>query len=837
MKPLVGVIFLVLTICGVRADIGHARANRPLERRHQGHHWNKRADTNGTTTAAISTSYSTTATSSATSAPATTSDIYPPPKYVNGDGDWAQAVAQARSFVASLTTAEKVNLTTGQDTGSRCIGNTGTVPRIGFNGLCFEDGPLGVRSTDNNSAFPAGVNAATTWDRDLILQRGVAMGEEFRGKGVNVALGPMMNLARNAAAGRNWEGCGADPFMCGVVSVSTINGIQSTGVIAVAKHYALNDQEHYRGQDGDEAYSSNEDDRSFHELQLWPFAESVKAGVASVMCAYNKLNQTSACENRAILNDILKEELDFQGFVVSDWAGIISPYGSVMNGTDVNMPGFVKYGNAVQTNPVLANNSYWGANLLAAVQNGTIPEARLDDMVVRMMAAYYKLDQQDRIPPVNFDYATSSTTVNGVVVNEHVNVQSDHYKLIREIGAASAVLLKNENRSLPLDLSKISILGVFGNDAGPNPNGPNSCSSRNCDSGTLAMGWGSGTANFPYLIDPLAAITNYVGNNSLSTQISSVLSDTDYASINATAATADTCLVFVNADSGEKYITVEGNVGDRNDLYLWHNGDTLIESVAANCANTIVVMHIVGPVLVEAWADHPNVTAIINAGIPGQETGNAIVDVLTGAVNPSGKLVYTMAKQRSDYASDILYVAEVESAAYTPQINYTEKLLLDYRWFDANNITPRYEFGFGLSYTTFAYSSLSVSGILHAVTEYSTSLASRKGNSIGGPSGLYDCALTATYSIHNSGAYDGHEVSQLYLSFPESAGEPIHVLRGFERTWIEKGKNAQVQVSLRVKDIAIWDVITQSWVVPTGKFTVWVGASSRNLPLSKTFII
>lgn len=164
-----------------------------------------------------------------------------------------------------------------------------------------------------------------------------------------------------------------------------------------------------------------------------------------------------------------------------------------MNGTDVNMPGFVRYGNADQGNPVEATNSYWGANLLAAVNNGSIPEARLDDMVIRIMAAYYKLDQTT-LPAVNFDSHTKDTYRQGQLVNEHVNVQGDHYKIIREIGSASSILLKNQNEALPLNVEAIKNLAIFGSDAGPSPKGANSCGSRGCDSGTLAMGWGSGSA-------------------------------------------------------------------------------------------------------------------------------------------------------------------------------------------------------------------------------------------------------------------------------------------------------------------------------------------------------
>lgn len=865
------ILSLALLATVVSADLGHNGARNPLDKKR---HWggrgrdvenlNKKHSTTTTSsqhTTTTSKSTSTTGKSSTTTGKSSTSaasslskstttvstststgSIPPytgtlvPSKPINGDGGWADALAKARAFVGQLTIDEKVNITTGVDTDGRCVGNTGAVPRLGFAGICLEDSPVGVRDTDYASLFPTAMNAAMTWDANLMYQRGAAMGAEFRGKGVNVALGPMMNLGRNAAGGRNWEGPGADPFLSGVHSAQNILGIQSEGVIACAKHFALNEQEHYRGGGGGEAYSSNQDDRSFHELQLWPFAESVKAGVASVMCAYNRVNQTSACENRALLNDVLKEELDFQGFMLSDWAAVTSLYASVLNGADMNQPGFVAYGNNNQGNPATATNSYWGAQLGAAVRNGTIPESRFDDMVTRIMAAYYKLGQDKGFPAVNFDYNTEDDYYEGQLVNEHVNVQGNHGQLIREIGSASTVLLKNTKNALPIDFSKVKNLAIIGSDAGPNPDGPNSCGDRGCDQGTLAIGWGSGTANFPYLIDPLSAIQTYAHEQNPTAIIQSVLSDYDYASVNATAKQASTCLVFANADSGEGYINVSGNAGDRNNLTLWHSGDQLILNTASHCANTVVIMHIVGPVLVEPWFDHPNVTAILNAGIPGQETGNAILDVLTGAVNPSGRLVWTVAKQRSDYASDILYTAASNSNSFIPQIDYTEKLNIDYRWFDVNNIEPRYEFGFGLSYTTFAYSGLKLKATFGSAKEYKTKLQT-SGTQPGGDSGLWSSALTASFKVKNTGAFDGNEVAQLYLGFPASAGEPPRVLRGFERQLIQKGQSAKFSIPLRVKDISIWDVITQSWVIPTGTFTVYVGSSSRQLHLTKTFVL
>jgi beta-glucosidase len=209
-----------------------------------------------------------------------------------------------------------------------------------------------------------------------------------------------------------------------------------------------------------------------------------------------------------------------------------------------------------------------------------------------------------------------------------------------------------------LNVKNIRNLGIFGSDAGPNPDGPNGCQDgnvdRGCSQGTLALGWGSGTANFPYLIDPYSAIQSYVHQESPDTVIMAQFTDFNLAQASSYASQADTCLVFANADSGEGYITVDGNAGDRNNLTLWHGGEALIGTVASQCDNTIVVLHTPAAVLMEDWIENPNVTAVLYAHMPGQESGNALLDVLIGTVNPSARLPYTIAKQRSDYPADVL---------------------------------------------------------------------------------------------------------------------------------------------------------------------------------------
>jgi beta-glucosidase len=803
---------------------------------------------------------------------------YPSP-WGHGGSGWKDAYAAATAFVSQLTLLEKVNLTTGTGwTSDRCVGNTGSIPRLGLREFCLQDSPLGVRFTDGVSAFPAGMNAAATWSTRLMKSRGRAMGEEFAGKGIDIALGPVAGaLGRIPAAGRNWEGFSPDPVLTGIATAETIRGIQDAGVIACAKHLIGNEQEHYR-----DFISSNIDDRTMHELYLWPFADAVRAGAGSVMCSYNRLNDSYACQNSYLLNHLLKNELDFQGFVMSDWGAQHSGVASALAGLDMTMPGEQVFG--------VGTYSYWGGNLTAAVLNGTIPQWRIDDMALRIMAAYFKVGRDKSRVPINFSSWTTEDVAplhwlaqaDNATVNEHVNVQSDHARVINEIATRSIVLLKNVDNALPLKNPE-SIL-VAGEDAHLNPKGPNGCPDRGCDEGHLAMGWGSGTANFPYLIAPVDAIRDRAIRDG--SYFRNVSNNYDLAVLRAAASNVSTALVFANADSGEAFITVDGNAGDRTNLTLWQGGDELVRAVAEVNRNTILILHTVGPVLLQEYQDHPNITGILWAGLPGQESGNSLVDILYGVHNPSGKTVFTWGKNRADWGVDILY----NSSALVPQQDFTEGNLIDYRWFDAHSIEPTYPFGYGLSYTTFSYSNLQVrkldagpyepnTGNTEPAPTYGTIENSTSANAYppawpsvkayvypfvdsttgidrngtngaappgsqdgslqprlpagggpGGNKGLWDELYEVSATVTNTGRVEGVEVTQLYVALGGDA--PVKVLRGFDDLSIRPGESKEFRWKLRRRDLARWDVAGQNWVVGGGAVTVFVGGSSRDLPLS-----
>ncbi|KAI0535022.1 glycosyl hydrolase family 3 N terminal domain-containing protein [Xylaria digitata] len=815
--------------------------------------------------------------SSADSAP-TSPESYPSPWSAGGPDGWDDAYRRAHELVSKLTLLEKVNLTTGTgNQADRCTGNTGSIPRLGFRELCLQDGPVGIRYTDLNSAFPAGINAAATWSRSLIRRRGEALGAEFRDKGIDVQLGPVVGpLGRDPAGGRNFEAFGPDPYLAGVAVAQTVEGTQSAGVIASVKHYILNEQEHFRG-----GISSNIDDKTMHELYLWPFADAVRAGVGSVMCSYNKINNTYACENSYVLNRLLKNELGFQGFVVSDWGGQHSTVASSLSGLDMTMPGDGVFNSTY--------GSYWGGALTEALLSLAISPFRLDDMAVRIMAAFYKVGRDIKQVDINYSSWTNETVgprywrskTGNTTVNEHVDVQGDHAELIREIGAKSVVLLKNKGNALPL--KKPASIAIIGEDAQDNPKGPNACVDRICNVGTLAMGWGSATAEFPYLISPATALEKQARADE--TIFSNVKSNWDLGAARAAASNASAAIVFVNANSGEGYQTLDGNFGDRKNLTLWNGGDELIEVVASVNPNTIVIIHSVGPVLIDNVKTHPNVTAILWAGLPGQESGNSLTDVLYGKVNPQGRSPFTWGKEAKDWGITTL----VNSSTPQPQQDFTEGSFIDYRYFDREGIEPSFEFGFGLSYTNFSYTNLTVkpqdvgpyepaSGTTKAAPTFggidydplnallpegfkkipgmvypwiadpdipdstggpdfpyaahnrSAQPILPAGGAPGGNPELYKVVYVITVDITNTGEVSGTEIPQLYLSLGGPA-EPKAVLRGFDEVVLNSGETKTVTFNVTYRDLSNWNTEAQDWEVTSYPKTAYVGASSRDLRL------
>ncbi|KAK9369477.1 glycosyl hydrolase family 3 N terminal domain-containing protein [Lipomyces kononenkoae] len=752
--------------------------------------------------------------------------VYPSPETA-GIG-WDVAFAQADAFVGNLTLEEKVTLLTGVAQGP-CIGNIAPIPRVSFPGLCLQDGPLSIRQATYASVFPAGLTAAASWDKGLIYQRGLYLGAEFKAKGAHVALGPVAGpLGRSGYGGRGWEGFSPDPYLTGIAMEQTISAMQLSGVQATAKHFIGNEQETQRNPSLSdknvtiEAVSSNIDDRTLHELYLWPFANAVRAGVSSVMCSYNRLNSSYSCQNSKALNGILKEELGFQGYVMSDWGAVHAGVATAEAGLDMNMPGPMGF---FTTTP-----SFWGSNLTMAVNNGSLSEARIDDMARRIMTPYFHLGQDLDYPPI--DLESGDLNVLGVQPYldtfkygpANVDVRQTHAQLIRELAAAGTVLLKNIDNTLPLKAPKT--VGVFGNDAGDLINGLYPMS-NNYEYGTLAVGGGSGTGRLTYIVSPLDALKDRATGDGTLVQYllnNTLLSDPTTAFASIAPSPPEVCLVFL------KTWAQEGD--DRTTLLADWNSTTVVESVASYCNNTVVITHS-GGLNVMPWAKHPNVTAIVAAHLPGQESGNSLVDILYGDVNPSGKLPYTIAHDATDYAfADIANSTQLQETENPNawQSDFREGLLIDYRHFDYYNRSVLYEFGFGLSYTNFSMSNLNIRNVYGGGKITSRPLPAPIAP--GGNPTLYDVLFQVTVVITNTGSVGGAAIPQLYLSLPQTPGEnptPVKVLRGFERVSLQPGESTTVTYDLMRRDISHWDTRQQEWIIRAGSIGVHAGFSSRDI--------
>ncbi|KPM45185.1 putative beta-glucosidase G [Neonectria ditissima] len=749
------------------------------------------------------------------------------PEYPAGPGlnqtRWTQAVDKADALIARMNLTEKALMVTGTLDGT-CIEYIAPITRVGFGGICLQDGPNGLRTADKASVFPAGLTTAATWDKQLMYARGSAMAQEFRDKGSHVALGPVAGpLGRSPWGGRNWEGFSADPYLTGVAVDLTIRATQDLGVQAAVKHLIGNEQETQRkptvvGGVRVEAISSNIDDRTMHEMYLWPFADAVHAGVASVMCAYNRVNGSYSCENSKLLNGLLKEELGFEGYVSSDFFATPSGVKSANAGLDLNVPGPIS--------PTDLGHTYFGNNLVTGVQNTTLSSSRLDDMVRRVLVPYYYLGQDQGFPSVDPSTYFLVAQFLGVSTGSAVtpagrDVRGNHDELIREIGAAGTVLLKNDNGILPL--KNTSNLGVFGSDAAD----PTSLLYPNGGPGfgTIVIGGGSGGGRNSYIVSPLDAIKARAKKRDVVQFLTNTTAIT-HGDSSSLYPQPSICLLFLRTWAEEGY--------DRTTLEADDDSAAVVAKVASLCPKRTVVITHSGGIDTMPWASNPNVSAILAAHYPGQESGNSIVDVLFGDVNPSGKIPYTIAKQESDYNTPILNLTgpdALNSSAW--QSDFVEGLFTDYRHFDAKDITPQYEFGYGLSYTTFSTSNVSL--VKQSQTQKLTSFPPAAKNttmSLGGNANLWSILLTVSVTVSNTGSIPGAAVPQLYVSLPQSgvpSGTPLRVLRGFDKISVDPGKQKTTKFALTRRDVSFWDVDAQDWRIPKGKIELHVGFSSRDI--------
>jgi beta-glucosidase-like glycosyl hydrolase len=619
----------------------------------------------------------------------------------------------------------------------------------GVPSMVMVDGPHGVRrqtgTADNlgfhdslpSTCFPTGAAMGSTWDRSLMRQIGTALGEEARSLKVNMLLGPAINIKRSPLGGRTFEYLSEDPLLTGVLAAEYVHGVQSTGVGTSVKHFAVNNQETDRMR-----VSAEVDERTLREIYLPAFERVVKdAAPTSVMSAYNAINGVFASENRWLLTDLLRDEWGFDGAVVSDWGAIKDRVEALRAGVDLEMPGTGDEGTDA---------------ILAAVRDGRLDQATVEQAAARVAS----LAQRTQLPenPGQFDVDA-------------------HHALARRAAASAIVLLRNEREALPLRRGhKIAVLGALAVEP-------------------QYQGGGSSHVNATRVDIPLEELRAALGADSVS-YAPGYASEGDAEALRAEAvgfaAAADVAVVFVGL-----YEKDQSEGFDRTTLDLPDEHVALIQSVAGHAGRTVVVLSNGGVVTLEPW--HDSVDAIVEGWALGQAAGGALADVLTGAVNPSGRLAESIPHRLEDTPAFLNFPGENEV------VRYGEGVFVGYRYDTTVGRPARYPFGHGLTYTTFEHEDLQVT--------------------VTGP----DSAV-ARVTVRNAGEVAGAEVVQVYVA-PAAAPvrRPQRELAGFEKIHLQPGESRTVEVALDRRAFAYWDVIKHHWRVQPGSYGVEVGMSATDI--------
>lgn len=664
------------------------------------------------------------------------------------------------------------------------------VPRLGIPEVWTTDGPHGIRTevkwdewdqagwtNDSCTAFPALTCLAATWNKDMSALYGKSIGEEARYRNKNILLGPGVNIYRSPLNGRNFEYMGEDPFLAGQMVVPYIKGVQSNGVAACVKHYALNNQETNRN-----TVNVVVDDRALYEIYLPAFKAAVQQGGAwSIMGSYNKYKGQQNCHNQYLLNDILKGEWGFEGVVVSDWGGVHDDTQAIFNGLDLE---FGTWTNGLSTGKKSAYDSYHLAQpYLNKIKSGEVGTKELDDKVRRVLRLCF-LTSMDRNRPFG-SFATEEHALAG-----------------RKIAEEGIVLLQNNNNVLPIDLSKTKKIAVIGENAIK----------------AMTVGGGSSSLKVVYEVSPLDGIKNIVGNKAEVVYARGYVGDakSDYNGVSFGAdltekRSADELLaeavklaksadvvIFVGGLNKNDYQDAEGY--DRTQLGLPYNQDKVITELA-KANKKLVFVNISGNAVAMPWVKQ--VPAIVQGWYLGTEAGNALAEVLTGAANPSGKLPFTFPVKLADNPA-----ASVGEFPGADEVKYTEGLFVGYRYADKQNIKPLFPFGHGLSYTTFSYGKVSV--------DKSSITANDK--------------VTFSVKVKNTGKRAGAEVVQLYISdLKSSLVRPIKELKGFEKVYLKAGEEKTVSITVDKEALSYFDDKKHAWVAEPGDFEAIVGASSADV--------
>lgn len=678
---------------------------------------------------------------------------------------------RARETVAKMTLDEKLSLVRGElgmavpmprvpKPSPSAIGSAGYVPgvpRLGIPALQETDAELGVtnpfntRPGDVATALPSMLAIAASWDGDIAFAGGAMIGGEARAKGFNMLLAGAANLVREPRGGRNFEYPGEDPLLAGVIAGESIRGIQSNRIGSTIKHFAVNSQETDR-----DYMSADMPEAALRESDLLAFQIAIERGrPASVMCAYNRINGVPACEDRALLSDVLKRDWGYPGWVMSDWGAVRSTVASALAGLDQ------------ESAAVVDKQPFFGGPLAAALARGDVSQARIDNMAYRIVRSLYAIGVVDSPPrPIRIDYDTNR-------------------RIAGNVADQGLVLLRNQRRTLPLDATLRSI-AVIGSHA---------------DKGVLTGGGSSlvrpvGGDAVEIKLDPASPLSDYMRIVYLpSSPLAAIRArapaarvafdpGTDIAAAVRAARQADVAIVFAHQPMLETM--------DAQHLSLPDSQDDLIRAVAAANRRTIVVLETGGAVTMP-WID--DVAAVLAAWYPGADGGAAIARILFGDIDPAGRLPITFPRNEAQLP---VRNSELDNTGQ-PIVRYVEGADVGYRWFVGRRQVPLYPFGFGMSYTRFAYDQVRMGrGKVAAVS----------------------------FRVRNIGERSGYAVPQLYLANSPSCRSPIRRLLGWKKLYLKPGERRHISIPIEPRLLADFDSSTDQWRIGAGRYDLMLATSA-----------
>ncbi len=720
------------------------------------------------------------------------------PVYLDDDAPIEERIDDAMS---RMTLHEKIAILHAQSTFS-----SAGVKRLGFPDFWTSDGPHGIRpegqwdgwaaanqTNDSCVAFPALTCLAATWQPALARLYGRSIGEEARYRGKDMLLAPGVNIYRTPLGGRNFEYMGEDPYLAATMAAPYIQGVQSTGTAACVKHFALNNDEINRHK-----VNVIVSDRALHEIYLPAFEAAVKQGKAwAIMGSYNLYKGVHNCQNDLLLNKILKDDWQFDGVVVSDWGGASDTDEAVYGGLDME---FGTWTDGMQAGLTNAYERYCLADAYEqGIIDGKYTTKELDDKVRRVLRLFYRTTM-------------SKDRSRGFMCSEA------HYDAARQVAEEGIVLLQNKGDILPLDLDKTKRILVVGENAIK----------------PMVIGGGSSSLKAQHEISPLEGLRarlagtgieidferGYVGDTA------SVLRDPPTADEIPEKRSAEQLITdAVNAAKGADYVIIFGGLNknyrqdsegaDRTDYALPYNQDELICALAA-ANKKVVYVNISGNAVALPWLD--DVSAVVQAWYLGSETGTALAAVLTGDVNPSGKLPFTWARRLEDYGAHALgaYPGTWREDGEIIDEEYAEGIYVGYRRADKQSLKPAFAFGHGLSYTAFRLSDLRLSS----------------------PTLTRKDTLNVSVKVKNTGKRAGAETVQVYIHDDDALiDRPDKELKGFCKVYLEAGEEQDVTIGLSAASLAYWDEASGDWRLDNGRFTVLAGDASDNLPLRASFAV